>query len=440
MSLTAKVLFDVPQQEIASLIASRMTQSTSTSIVTGFATPGGLGAIAAAFKAQPTRLNTMVIGAATYPGFRALDDLLAVGVPRDRLLVHLGHSCKTNTKKHPFARYHPMLHSKVYYIELPGDLACAFIGSHNLTSFALMGLNGEASVMLEGPINSPEFDSIRSHIQTSRSQAIQYSSDMKDAYAWWMREFLDGLRTEIEVPQDWQVVRTILLFASASKTDRPKTGDNLYFETPAGIEQIETLTTETHLFLFDTLPADPWQALASAANADAKYKCKTIGAENQQGNLEVSAEWHINEKPDPVLERVVSGTLRPMTSSGRQQVRAEVETSYLEPAEYSFEREKVGWDPEFSQESTLSAQRILTPHPANQDGFTEPLANSTRAMILEEATGKNRAKDGWKLVKALKPRLGAAMEKDAAALKLATPDSGSFILVSLRKRKLGRTG
>src|SRR5262249_762938 len=114
--------------------------------------------------------------------------------------------------------------------------------------------------------------------------------------------------------------------------------------------------------------------------------------------------------------------------------------SYLEPTEYSFEREKVGWDPEFSPASTLSLQRTLTQHPANQDGFTEALANSTRAMMLEEATGKNRAKDGWKLVKALKPRLGAGMERDGGALKLGTPDSGSFILVSLRKRKLGRTG
>jgi len=440
MSITTSVLFDVPQQEIASRIATRISESTATSIVTGFATPGGLGAISAAIKGQPRRLNTLVIGAATYPGFMALDELVAMGVPRDRLLVHLGHSCNTNTKKHPFARYHPMLHSKVYYMELPGDLACGFIGSHNLTSFALMGLNGEASVMLEGPINSPEFDSIRSHIQTSRSQAIQYSSDMKDAYAWWMREFVDGLKTEIEFPQDWQVVRTILLFASASKNDRPKTGDHLYFEIPAGIEQIETLRTETHLFLFDTLPADPWQALASAANADAKYKCKTIGAENQQGNLEVSAEWRIDQNPDPVLERVVSGTFRPTTRSGRQQVRAEVETSRLEPAEYSFEREKVGWDPEYSSEGTLSPQRILAQHPANQDRFTALLANSTRAMMLEEATGKNRAKEGWKLVKALKPRLGVAMEKDAAALRLATPNSGSFILVSLRKRKLAHTG
>ena len=117
-----------------------------------------------------------------------------------------------------------------------------------------------------------------------------------------------------------------------------------------------------------------------------------------------------------------------------------METSYLEPTEYSFEREKVGWGPEFSPESTLDPQRILTQPPATQDGFTTSLANSTKVMMLEEATGKHRAKDGWKLVKALKPRLGAAMEKDAAALKLAKPDSGSFILVSLRKRKLRRTG
>src|SRR5690348_15024183 len=125
MTIKSTVLFDAPQQQIASLIATRMIQSTSTSIVTGFATPGGLGTISAAIKAQPTRLNTLVIGAATYPGFMALDELVAMGVPRNRLLVHLGHSRNTNTKKHPFARYHPMLHSKVYYMEFPGDLACA---------------------------------------------------------------------------------------------------------------------------------------------------------------------------------------------------------------------------------------------------------------------------------------------------------------------------
>ncbi len=35
----------------------------------------------------------------------------------------------------------------IYYMELPGGDACAFIGSHNVTAFALTGLNGEAAVL-----------------------------------------------------------------------------------------------------------------------------------------------------------------------------------------------------------------------------------------------------------------------------------------------------
>src|SRR5258708_2013071 len=117
MSLNSTVLFGLPQSEIASLIVDRMSKASSTSIVTGFATPGGLAAIAAPIKARPLMLKTFVVGAATYPGFESLDNLLAAGAPPDRLLVHLGHTFETGTRKNPFARYHPMLHSKVYYME-----------------------------------------------------------------------------------------------------------------------------------------------------------------------------------------------------------------------------------------------------------------------------------------------------------------------------------
>lgn len=106
---------------------------------------------------------------------------------------------------------------------------------------------------------------------------------MKEALAWWTREFIDGMKTEMKIPQDWSTVRTILLFASAASDHRPKPGDNPYFEIPAGIEQIESLKTETHLFLFDTLPANPWQALDGALSANARYTCISHGAENKQG-------------------------------------------------------------------------------------------------------------------------------------------------------------
>lgn len=416
MSLTPTVLFGLPQQEIASLVANRISRSSATSIVTGFATPGGLAAIAAPIRARPQCLKTFVVGAATYPGFEALDELIATGVSVDRLHVHLGHTSATGGIKNPFARYHPMLHSKVYYMELPDSTACAFVGSHNMTSFALTGMNGEAAVFLEGPLGSPEFDKIRSHIETAKNQAVTYSPAMKEAYAWWTREFIDGLRAELRLPLDWAATRTILLFASAAPGNRPKNGDQLYFEIPAGIEQIQSLKTETHLFLFSTLPADPWEALQMAISADAHYTCKTLGAENRQGNREVVANWRIDGSR-PVLKPVPSAIYRPSTTSGKQQVRAEVERGGVMPFEYLFERARVGWEPEYS-----SDEEILPSH-----AITDEVA-------LAEARGGDTPR-AWKLVKGLVPRLGSAKERDEAALKLASPDSGSFVLVSLRRRR-----
>jgi HNH endonuclease len=58
--------------------------------VTGFATPGGLKALADPIKARPGSVTAIVIGAATYPGFQALDELASAGVPLNRLHVHLG--------------------------------------------------------------------------------------------------------------------------------------------------------------------------------------------------------------------------------------------------------------------------------------------------------------------------------------------------------------
>jgi len=62
-----------------------------------------------------------------------------------------------------------MLHSKVYYMELPGGSACAFVGSNNVTSFALGGQNVEAAILLEGPATSVELDAIRARITSARS-------------------------------------------------------------------------------------------------------------------------------------------------------------------------------------------------------------------------------------------------------------------------------
>lgn len=439
--MISTVLFDLPQREIASLIRDRMTRASDFSIVTGFATPGGLASICGPIRARPQALKTFVVGSATYPGFEGLDELLAAGVSPERLHVHLGHTAATGGRKHPFARFHPMLHSKVYYMEHPDGSASAFIGSHNLTSFALGGLNGEAAVLLEDAKESPEFEKVRQHIATARSQAVVYSAAMKEAYAWWTREFIEGMKAEIKLPQDGTIVRTILLFASAARGDRPKTGDNIYFEIPAGIEQIESLKTETHLFLFDTLPATSRQALDLARSASAHYTCITLGAENKQGNREVVAQWRIDLLPRPALSRVPGATHRPSPPAGMQQVRAEIKSPSVEAFEYLFERESAAWDPKFDsdgellvglkRESSLGGARRYHESPSNDLTFR----GKEELMFIEESRGNYPFIQSWKRVSGLGPRMGSPREKDEVALRLAAPESGSFILVSLRRRK-----
>jgi hypothetical protein len=439
--MISTVLFDLPQREIASLIKGRMNRASEVSIVTGFATPGGLASIFGPIRARPRSLKALVVGAATYPGFEALDELLAIGVPPDCLHVHLGHTAETRGRKNPFARFHPMLHSKVYYMEHSDGGASAFIGSHNVTAFALGGLNGEAAVLLEGRKESPEFEKVRQHIATARRQAVVYSSSMKEAYAWWTREFIDGVKAEMKLPQDWTTVRTILLFAKSGRGDRPKTGDNLYFEIPAGIEQIQSLKTETHLFLFETLPATPEQALDLARSAAAQFTCITLGAENKQGNKELVAQWRIEGSPLPVLKPVPGATHRPTPPAGMQQVRAEIRSPSVEAFEYLFERESMAWDPEFASDGDLLVRTNdeALPMEAGQrsESFSTDLISRGKEELLfrNEARGNRAQIQSWKRVSALVRRSGSPREKDEVALRRAAPESGSFILVSLRRRK-----
>lgn len=420
MSATATVLFDRPQQEIASILVDRLTKSLSTSIVTGFATPGGLEALAGPIKTRPSSIRSIVLGGATYPGFETLDELNAAGVSLSRLYVHLGHTRPSGFRKKPTVRFHPMLHSKVYFMELPEGRACAFVGSHNMTSFALRGLNGEAGVLIEGHSTDPEFDRIRQHILEAQRQSVSYSPDMKESLAWWTREFIDGLRSEIKLPVEWSIVRTILIFAKANANDSLRIGDEIYFELPAGIEQIDSLSTETHLFLFDAPPSDPWEALRRAYSAERRYTCTTLGAENKQGNREVTADWRIEGHAPPTLFKVPKRMLRPLTSAGMQQVRAEVVDSDITPYEYMFDRQKKEWEPVYDGRDAKVISNV---------------GRRTALSLKDSDPDDPTPRAGWTLVKGLRSREQVPQERDAKALLLAVPDSGRMILVSLRRRK-----
>src|SRR5260370_32679379 len=261
MAVQLKVLFDMPQQEIASRIRGRIGGCQSVSLIAGCETAEGMDQSSGPIAADPRKLAHLVVGAGPFRALEALDDLLAVGVPRDRLHVHLGMNKKTGGKKNPFACYRPMLHSKVYLLDMGSGQVAAFVGSHNLTGFGMRGLTGEAGIELTGDAADPAFVDLRRHVDAAVAQASLYQSWMKDAYAWWTAQFFDGLRVEInDQPRDSEVRRTLLVLAAIEGRQMPKPGACICFELPKELA-IDTLTAQVHVYLFDTLPPSPFVSL-----------------------------------------------------------------------------------------------------------------------------------------------------------------------------------
>lgn len=423
MPITTQVLFGTPQREIASLIRDRLHRCASASIVSGFLTLDGMNAIVAPLRTHPRKLATLVVSSSTYRGFGALDQLIAAGVPPDRLFVHLGHSAASGGRKNPFYRYHPMLHSKIYYMEMDNGTACAFVGSHNITSFALNGLNAEAAILLEGPSSDPQFTAISQHIAELQSQAAQYSLSMKQAFHWWTLESIDGLRALTnDAPRDSEPRRTIVLLAAISNGPIPRNGDIVYFEIPQELKQIASLETEIHLYVFAAVCSNPYAALDSLHAARAALYGQTFGLELGQGGQELKADWYIPGKSDPRL-LPTPHPFRPNPSPGMKQVRVKVSRNLTERYEYLFDAAKERWEPVYDDNHQLQLR--------------EP--DTTRDWAQPPSTSLGRSEPhpkSWHLVRTLRPAGEKQQTAYDKALFNSSPEAGSYILVSLRRRKL----
>lgn len=402
MSLSVRFLHSHPQTGIATLIRDLLMRCARAQIVSGFATPDGLDAIRAA--AAVRKINRLVLGAATFKAFEALDNLIASGLPENVALVHLGHTRRTDGKKNPFERLRPMLHSKIYLFDMEGEQSTALIGSHNLTGFALRGLNGEAGVLLEGPSIDPIFAEIGAHIDESARQAVSYDPSLKEAYANWYAEYLKRLRTDTgDMPKDTESRRTIVLFAKGNSRTILRQGQRIYFELDKRIEQVEALGTEVHLHIFAELPASPRAALSSMRGSSRSLLARVEAIDSGAGSVEVKADWHIDDSRAPTITPT-SRPFRPNLSVGKQQVRALVSGDLNSSYDYLFDEDAARLEP------ILGDEVIVDPE---TDAEWKPVIGFDRRTRLD---------DGSPLLISALPEL--------------SPDSGSFILLSRKRRKL----
>jgi HKD family nuclease len=425
MTITVQVLFDRPQREIATLLRNKLSQCASASLVAGFMTVEGLEAIAAPLRTHPGKLVHLVVGAGTWRAFDALDRLVTAGVAPGALFVHLGHSRATTSAdaKHKFFRYHPMLHSKVYLMEMGDGTTAAFVGSHNLTGFALLGLNGEAGILLEGNADAPEFVALRQHVASSVAQAVPYDPTMKEAYSWWTTQFIDGLRakaSDVPDPDEAENKRTVVVIAARGTPPLPQKNEVIYFEIPSALRgSIRSVDTEVHIYIFPTLSASPADALSQLAAASASLWCTTAGLEMDGGGQQLRADWLIDKRRQPELKRAPK-PFQPTPASGMEQVRVKVSGPVFGKFEYLFDRGRIDWMPLFEEEAPIVA----------------PEEARATLVHLDLVPPEDLP---WYRVRDLVPAEPVGSEGYLHALQESAPESGAFILFSLRRRSLSKS-
>jgi hypothetical protein len=71
---------------------------------------------------------------------------------------------------------------------------------------------------------------------------------MKEAYAWWSTQFIDGLRAKFnDQPRD-DGKRTIVILAVQVEGTLPQPNEIIYFEIPEALGRIQSFKAEVHIF------------------------------------------------------------------------------------------------------------------------------------------------------------------------------------------------
>jgi hypothetical protein len=187
-------------------------------------------------------------------------------------------------------------------------------------------------------------------------------------------------------------------------------------ERRQALGEIQSFYAEVHIYLFDNLPASPGQALAQTHTARAAFSGKPQGIEKGRGALELRADWFIDDRKSPQI-LVTPTPFRPMTKTGMQQVRVEVQQDMSKRFEYLFDAGKDAWAPVFDTEKRMEASELKSGH--------------------FDSIKRRRSEEGdWYPVRTLEPADVPQKVELAVALRESAPASGSFILMSQRRRGL----
>jgi len=93
----------------------------------------------------------------------------------DRVFVHYGGTSPQEVHATPFN--HPLMHSKIIYAR-NGKKCKLWVGSHNLTASATMGMNYEGAVLLTGDADEPQFAEALQHLLHCKGTSLPFHPSM----------------------------------------------------------------------------------------------------------------------------------------------------------------------------------------------------------------------------------------------------------------------
>jgi hypothetical protein len=156
--------------------------------------------------------------------------------------------------------------------------------------------------------------------------------------------------------------------------------------------------------LFSAMPSTPTEALSRSGGSDIALFGKFEAIDSGAGSVEMNADWFIDDPSRPKLKATVL-PFRPTLTPGKQQVRAQVVRSLNTRFDYLFDSGRGNWSPQLGQSELRD----------------------------------DEADTVWTAVSGLRESEFGDPEKMAMLTNLreASPESGSFVLFSRRRRKLG---
>lgn len=402
----ATFLSGSPRRRIISILQDKLATSVRTQILAGFTTVEGMALIEPLLVANPDALDALIVGLPTHRSFETFDRLLKRGVSPERLRVHLGHTRATKAgARHPFYLHHPRMHGCLFLMEDADGTATALVGPNGLSGFSLLGQNIESTVMVEGDASSSEFEAMRHQIESVRAESARYEANKVAGYVNLSRNYFNSCSTSAAARLG-EFKKTVVILSEGTDT-LPAVDEVIFFDVPSAVPDEKFGDVEIHLYVFDSLPPSPEEALERISEARAGFRCWLSRAKTY-----VSGGYYHRSNPLGSPPRLIrNDSFPPPPRPGFRRLRAVVLRQLKGSFRYLFEDEAKKWTPVLDESLGFAVE-------------------DSDAELLKSLSLIPQQHLEWHPVKKLAPIGGDT--KDDETLRMMWPEEGGFVLWARR--------